>query len=362
MRVLMQNRFDAFSVYGGDTAQMLKTKEYLTRLGADVSVSLEPAPDLSGYDIVHLFNITRIHETYAQFKNAKRQKRKIALSTIYLDFSEYDRKGRHGKGRVLAGSIGKDYFEAVKYLPSARDLNSCRALLTMLRVGYGSQQKEVLEGSDILLPNSEMELIKVTEDFAVNKRYVAVPNGIERSVYSDRYFFREKEKAVLCVGRIEPRKNQLSLVRALKGTGIKLYLAGGIYKRQRRYCAEVLGELDAMGGEYLGFMQGDSEELKEAYARAKVHCLPSWFETTGLVNLEAALYGCSVVSTDRGYSSEYLGDGARYCSPDDQASIREAVFHAMNAPLNTGLRDRVLNNFTWENAALKTMEAYRQIL
>ncbi len=359
MRVLMQNRFDAYRVYGGDTAQMLKTQEHLKRLGVDVSISLEATPDLSGYDIVHLFNITRIHETYVQFKNAKKQNKKIALSTIYIDFTEYDKKGRYGMGGLLAGSLKKDYFEVVKYLAdSGKDVNSYSAIFRMLKVGYANQQKEVLAGAHILLPNSEMEYKKIVEDFNITNRYVVVPNGIDQVVCQDECVFGRKEDAVLCVGRIEPRKNQLNLVRALKGTGIKLYLAGKVHKKQKRYGNKVLKGLEEINGTYLGH----PKELGSVYAKVKVHCLPSWFETTGLVSLEAALYGCSVVSTDRGFAYEYLGDDAWYCSPDDTASIRDAIMQAMKAPLNTRLRDTILEKYTWQNAARKTLEAYEQIL
>ncbi|MBK7308934.1 MAG: glycosyltransferase [Chitinophagaceae bacterium] len=40
--------------------------------------------------------------------------------------------------------------------------------------------------------------------------------------------------------------------------------------------------------------------LANYYARARVHVLPSWFETCGLSSLEAAAMGCNIVITARG--------------------------------------------------------------
>ena len=85
MKVLLQSRVNLFSVSGGDTIQVLKTKEYLCRLGIDTDISTELEPDVSYYDIVHLFNIIRPQEIYLQALNAKKLRKKIVLSPVYVD-------------------------------------------------------------------------------------------------------------------------------------------------------------------------------------------------------------------------------------------------------------------------------------
>ena len=66
MKVLFQSRKTLYSVPGGDTTQITKTKEYLEKLGVEVDVSLELNPDVSRYDIVHVFNLMRPLELYLQ--------------------------------------------------------------------------------------------------------------------------------------------------------------------------------------------------------------------------------------------------------------------------------------------------------
>ena len=61
MKVLFQSRTNLFDAPGGDMVQMLKTKEFLEKLGVTVDVSLEFEPDLKDYDLVHLFNLSLIH-------------------------------------------------------------------------------------------------------------------------------------------------------------------------------------------------------------------------------------------------------------------------------------------------------------
>lgn len=70
MKILMQIRNNVFSCPGGDTVQMQKTKQELEALGYDVDLSLELRPNLESYDLVHLFNLTRVQETYIQVQNA----------------------------------------------------------------------------------------------------------------------------------------------------------------------------------------------------------------------------------------------------------------------------------------------------
>ena len=49
MKVLFQSRKTLYSAPGGDTTQLLKTKEYLEKLGVQVDISLELTPDVSSY-------------------------------------------------------------------------------------------------------------------------------------------------------------------------------------------------------------------------------------------------------------------------------------------------------------------------
>jgi glycosyltransferase involved in cell wall biosynthesis len=94
------------------------------------------------------------------------------------------------------------------------------------------------------------------------------------------------------------------------------------------------------------------------YERAKVHVLPSWFETTGLSSVEAAVMGCSIVITDKGDTREYFGNEAFYCDPADPKQILSAVEKASKAPFNESLRQKILKQYTWKQAAIQTLKAY----
>jgi glycosyltransferase involved in cell wall biosynthesis len=145
------------------------------------------------------------------------------------------------------------------------------------------------------------------------------------------------------------------LIRALSSTGRQGKFAGqpGHYaQRYFRRCRRAAGP----NVEFLGHRT--SEELQRWYTRSAVHVAPSWYETPGIASLEAASCGCRIVVTPGGCTREYFGDEAEYCRRDDPASIRGAVDRAFARSTNTGVRERIADEFTWDVVAEKTLEGY----
>jgi glycosyltransferase involved in cell wall biosynthesis len=105
-----------------------------------------------------------------------------------------------------------------------------------------------------------------------------------------------------------------------------------------------------------------SKELFSAYAAAKVFVLPSLFETPGITALEAGMMWCNLVITKGGSTIEYFRDYALYINPLSVDDIKEKILEAYNKPRDNKLREHILNNYTWEKAAEKTLQAYRLML
>jgi glycosyltransferase involved in cell wall biosynthesis len=159
------------------------------------------------------------------------------------------------------------------------------------------------------------------------------------------------------VGRIEPHKNQLGLIEALRGAGLPLVIAGNDHPDHTEY-AEACRRAGSGWVRFVGPVPHGSPELADLYAGARVHVVASWFETTGLVSLEAALSGCSIVSTSRGHAREYLDRFATYCDPGRPDSVLAAVRQAWAAPPSPELRQRILDRYTWSHVAEATVAAY----
>jgi len=104
------------------------------------------------------------------------------------------------------------------------------------------------------------------------------------------------------------------------------------------------------------------EELVNYYKKAKVHILPSWFETCGLSSMEAAAMGCNIIITDRGYAREYFGKSAIYCDPGKPESIYNAVVTAAKSDPSTALQKKIFDQYTWKHAAAIILEAYKKLV
>lgn len=369
MKVLMQSRVNLFESPGGDTIQLLKTKEYLEKIGIKVDVSLELDGDLSDYDIIHLFNLTRVQETFIQIKNAKSQNKPIVFSTIYWPSTEFEKIGQKGLRRLLGHILSIDQIESLKAFYKyyfRNEKNSGTKFL--INNSFSKMQNEILKLSNWFLPNSVEEMNKIEEymNFKTNK-YTVVPNAIDGNKVNialrggvDSEFAKFKDY-ILCVGRIETRKNQQNLIKALQGTKYKVLFVGKVSPGHKKYGEKVLRSIRENDNfEYIESIPND--KLYNLYKICKVHVLISWFETPGLVSIEAASMGCNIVVSDRGTTKDYFKDYAFFCSPKNLNQIRSAIDQAYNSPYNTDFRDYILENYSWEKAAEKTLEGYNKVL
>lgn len=220
--------------------------------------------------------------------------------------------------------------------------------------------QQIIDKAAFLLPNSYNEYNRLKKHFIIKKDYSVIPNGIDPGIFYSETDLQEKDELlVLCVARIEGIKNQLNLIKAMNGSRFRLLLIGKASRNQQGYweaCKKSAGTNISFVGKL------PQEELVTYYRKAKVHILPSWFETTGLSSLEAAVMGCNIVITDRGDAKEYFGPDAWYCDPSSPESIRNAVEKAAAQQSSEGLRQTILKQYTWKVAAEKTKLVYTALL
>lgn len=356
MRVLFIARATLYTNRGGDTIQALATCKYLLQLGVDVTVKLcNEEINYESFDLIHFFNVIRPADILIHIK---RSRKPYVISTVYLDYSQFERKARRGLAGFFLRSFNKDFIEYAKAV--GRSVMNKEKILSKsyLVTGHRASVKYILKNAAMLLPNSESEYRRLLKDYRIKNAYQVIPNGLDEGVF--HYAQNEKEKdLVLCVARIEPFKNQLNLIRALNGTNYRLVIIGAPSTNHRSYynqCRRAAGK----NVQFINILP--QQELVNYYQRAKVHVLASWFETTGLSSLEAAAMGCSIVITDKGDAKEYFTDIGFYCEPDSVDSIKAAVDRAASADCNCQLKQYIHEHYTWMIAAKKTLEAYNNVL
>jgi len=117
---------------------------------------------------------------------------------------------------------------------------------------------------------------------------------------------------VLCVGTIEPRKDHLTLLRAIGSVpdAPLLVLAGGAGWRCGRIVEQIRAQETLGRVRYLGRV--DDRLLPSLYAAARLSVYPSVYEGFGLPIVESMACGCPVLSSDSSSLPEVGGDAASY--------------------------------------------------
>jgi len=357
MRIAFIARSTLYKVHGGITVQVLETAKHLRELGIEVVVHLaDEKIDYDEFDLLHFFDITRPANI---LYHTRKTRKPFVLSPVLIDYSEYDKKHRRGISGFIFRRFKADnneYIKAVSRWLLAKDKLQSKNYLWK---GHGSSIRAILRDVKMILPNSGQEYDQLNSIYALDKPYTVVPNGVDEKVFTPCKTTLKDDKLVVCAARIEGIKNQLNLIRALNNTGFRLLLIGDATPNQKGYyqqCRQVAGD-------NIKFIERISqEELISYYREAKVHVLPSWFETCGLSSLEAGAMGCNVVVTDKGYTREYFGEQAFYCDPGRVESIYRAVQRAAESPLQEDLQAKILSDFTWQQAAKQTLAAYKKVL
>ncbi len=367
MKVLFGVAGDFHYLPSGEVIQVLKTKEYLERLGIGVEIVDASSAEVRSCDVVHLFNLNKASEICPLAELAERANIPTVLSPIYWNLDEFESK-------VLVKALLKRRVLHLIVRSAERSAFVRRIVQGILskqlkRARYGplyrEQQQQCLEMMQMVLPNGYGEWHSLKRDLRTNGKYRIVPNAVDTQIDPpDAAFLRKKyrlpDEFILCAARIEYRKNQLGLIDALRNLGMPLVLAGQINPAEKSYWGKCLHVGNGFV-QHLGHLP--QHEVYGIMRLAKVHAVPSWFETPGLSNLEAAFNCCQVVTTERGTAKEYFGDMVNYCNPDDPDSIRDAVLHALTEPKDAArLKEHILRHYTWEKAAEATLEAYHQVL
>lgn len=343
MRALLACAPGAMDSPGGGEVQLMATADALRAVGVDARL-LRPGEDPAGADVVHLFGSRPEHLELAEA--ARRRGTPTVLSTIaWFDLASYWR-GARGPGRKLRACAGFLARAACPALPSWR-----RRLYAHARM---------------LLPNSTAEARQLARYFGVPpERIHVVPNGAdERFARADPGPFARRaglRDFALCAGRIEPRKNQLGLLRAMRGAEVPVVVLGDPVQGHEDYVRACRREAGP-NVRFVPRIGHDDPLLASAYAACACLVLPSWFETPGLAALEAGMQGVPLVLPEAGAAREYFGEHALYVRPGDARGIRRAVLAAIQRGRDRRLAALVRRNYTWRAAAEATRDAYRRAL
>lgn len=339
---------------GGDLVALEWTIDALREFNVTATISDDPTHDLAPYDIVHLYNLCDPYSATDYILRAARAHKPTVATPIYWSHAQYL--------AAYENESPATYPELFLDAPAPQDQARLRASRRENAELVHDVQQLVFDavGKVLVLSNGEGEIIQ--KEFGISREKVQLTRyGVNPQYQRGDAARFEREFGVhdfvLCAARFEHRKNQIGIIRALREENIPLVLAGPapepryleLCKREASSNVHFVGELTPA-------------QIADAGAAARVHVMASWWEEMGQAALEAGLAGCNLVMTQNGPGREYFGDDCFVCDPADVNSIRIAIQRAWERPRTTQLAEKIRAQYTWEQSAAATRDAYDEIL
>lgn len=226
--------------------------------------------------------------------------------------------------------------------------------------------------SDAIVTPSYSSAADIAHVFDVDPGTLTViPHGIEhvsigqsRPGISDALLAQIPTSYLLYVGNIEPRKNLLSLIRALELPNAKELPSLVIAGKPAWGFTEVMAAIERSSRvTYVGFVSDSDRAALMLNCDAFV--FPSQYEGFGFPVLEALALGVPVVSSRRGSLSEVAGPAYEIVEPS-ASGIAEALIAAMSDSVwsrEIKAQGPVwASKFTWDRSVASHLEVYERVV
>ena len=337
LRALLLTHGPEGTAKGGPTTRVRNIIEYLGAhdRGATTADDLN-AVVADRYDVIHVFNVWPPDSALAALAAARRSGAKVVFSPIALDLADWP--------------LFHPFME--RFLASRPADDALRATLLRLRAAtprrrHGGGGEVPVEGIAGLFENLRLccdmadrvvVLSECERDYlaAIGARVdhaVLIRNGVdvERMSGAEPDAFRrafDVDRYVLCVGRLEYRKNQALAALAMCDLGVTFVLVGasgdtGYVNHVRRLGGRNLRVLDRIE---------DRRLLASGYAGADAFVFPSWTEGAPLAAMEAGAAGTPLILSEMSAEREYFGDDALYVHPADIDGLADAAKQLLARP------------------------------
>jgi len=354
MKIAILSLRSRFGDVTGDCVQAAKTVDALKAIGQDAKRYYLDPPSGKVYDeenkelgdwqavmgdkdIIHTLPPIPI----ANITRHPKVKAKLVTSTVYWSSPTYWKVVWRNKKKI--------------------DLNLIKALIREIAAKIGIKMLTAKDGYDLLLPNSEDEIRCVKKYCRLKNgaKLVAVPNAIDPIPDWVETLERDAnlptEDYVLVPGFFAPRKNQKTLIKALRDFPHPIVFMG------KGPLLEDCKRIASSQMIFLGHVDHQSRLFYSAMKYARVVCLPSNCETPGIAGLEAAALGARPVVPYEGGTGQYYGWDAEYIDPLSCDSIRNAVHAAWSRGLLSSIEVEKYFLLDWKDCANRTISAYQEL-
>ena len=249
--------------------------------------------------------------------------------------------------------------------------------------GYDAltRKREVLDADAVVVATSQEYREALAFGVPADRMHI-IPMGVNERTEPPVPRGGNPTLRLLFVGRIEPGRNPLQLVRAVAQLPwsmqrqVELRFVGPIAARSQLHREK--GHLQTLRHEMhrsgvaarcrlLGALYG--EQLEAQYAEADVFVFPSRYENFGQTILEAGNAGLPVLATATGVADDLICDGEtghviRY---DDTAELTRCLMRLVEdreavARMGRAMFDRVQAHYRWDHVIERYRSLYTQLL
>ena len=237
--------------------------------------------------------------------------------------------------------------------------------------------RRTVKAASCVLTPSEFSKRRILDAYQLaEEKVVVLPNGVSSVFHPVTREAAQRSMRtalppvpfVLTVGDLQPRKNQLGLIRAFEdliGAHPQLPHHLLIVGKEESWYAPIVRAAAKKSRvadriHFTGFV--DAEELRRLYGACDLFVYPSFYEGFGLPILEAMACGRAVACSNTSAMPEVADSAALLFDPSSQ---RDLVFAMRDLLLNPELRQRMERlgvqraaMFSWTSSAAKTLDLY----
>lgn len=330
MRVCFNTYPWALDVPGGGERQMMFYREALQKgrekwPDLDVTLFDQWQPNSSGIDLMHYFSCMPSSRDFLAYVHAKWPIPIVVSPNFWPDVDSWEASGT------------LENIKSILWLAKKVIVNSW-----------------IEEEALVRLCKIDSSYISVVHNAVEDCFFEPVPSSLFTETYGVEGPF------VLNVGNVEPRKNQLAFLKALKAfPSLQLVTIGGV--RENWYldaCREEGGDQFRL----IDPLPPGSDLIRSAMAGCEFFAMPSLLETPSIASLEAGAAGARILTTNLGSTVEYFDRHAVYVNPYDLPNMMEGVELVLARGRDRALVERIRALYRWDVVVEQLVDTYAAVL